>query len=65
MSAEVLVERLGEGLAWKLRENDSDKYVWHTCGPVRKPHGRLAWTIPYMSDWQIDLSVTPRSNERK
>jgi hypothetical protein len=31
----------------------------HVLGPVDKPHGRKVWTIPYMAQWHLDLSVMP------
>lgn len=33
----------------------------HVMGPVDKPHGRQVWTIPYMAQWHLDVSVMPRA----
>lgn len=53
-SAEELVEAIADGLAW-VRD---DRPV--IDGPQEKPHGRKAWTIPFMKNWHVDLSVMPR-----
>lgn len=55
LPAEELAAKLAEALAWQFTDD-----TWHTVGPEKKPHGRLAWSIPYMAHWQIDLSVMPR-----
>ena len=31
----------------------------HFRSRVKKPHGRLAYTLSWFSDWRIDLSVMP------
>lgn len=58
VAPDELVRRIADKLAWLLRSDDGvePKIV----GPEPKPHRRLAWSIPYMAHWQIDLSVMPR-----
>jgi len=41
---------------------DSDEIIH---GPERKPHGRLAWTIPMGTGMVLDVSVMPRESNSK
>ena len=56
-SAEVLVERMADALAWAFDDGSR-----HVEGPTEKPHGRRAWAFPFMAEWAVDLSVMPRAN---
>ena len=33
-------------------------------GPEKKPHGRLAWTVPVAAGLALDVSITPRGSRR-
>lgn len=55
VSAEELVAAIVDRLSW-IRDNGAPM----VDGPQDKPHGRRAWTIPFMANFAIDLSVMPR-----
>lgn len=59
VSAEELVRRLAEKVAWS-REEDGSPF---TTGPVSKPHGRRSWSIPLGAGLSVDLSVMPLAPE--
>lgn len=61
VSAEELADRIGQGLAWIVVRSGENEERPHLVGPEHKAHGRLAWSLPYMGEWQIDLSVMPRA----
>lgn len=52
-------ERLAQAVASAVRG-----FIEPTRNPVRKPHGRLAWTIHLGGGPFIDLSVMPRRRTR-
>jgi hypothetical protein len=54
--AEVLVQKIAERVGWLVEGKP------HLVGPEKKPHGRLAWSIPYYAENFIDISVMPRLN---
>lgn len=60
-SADDLVRKMAESVAWRAGEDP----VYG--GPIRAPHGRLSWSIPYrfgaddpMDPGYVDVSVMPR-----
>lgn len=53
---EILVQRISDcidGTVWKDH---------HCKNPTKRPHGRIAYTLTIMGDWQIDLSIIPPIN---
>ncbi len=57
--AEDLVRSLAQQIAWT-----QDNLGYLVQGPEKKPHGRLAWTIPLVGDAFVDLSVCNGSGMR-
>lgn len=65
---ETLVEALRDAVGGIIRNDPRTKgnqYDEQTRSPVKKPHGRRAWSIHFAGHrFYIDLSVMPRLTEK-
>ena len=56
VEAEVLVKAISDEMGPTIWKD------YHIAEKANKPHGRVAYTLSWYSDWFIDLSIMPLKN---